>query len=99
MTKAKTKKIEVEGLGDYELEAWEPTFGSSVVERVAHEDLGQAYEVCAAHVLKLANNRYALVTELGCSCYEPREATIDLHPNKRSAMAAFEKWRKENSRI
>lgn len=89
-------KNKVEGLDDYELDAWRARLGSKVVARVAHEDRGGSYDMNQAHVLQLENGTFALVTEEGCSCYDVNEANIDLHPNLQAAMTAFKKWSKEN---
>lgn len=83
-------------IDDYELKAWIGTLGSMPVERVAHEDYSAAWEMDRAHVFRLENGQFALVTESGCSCYEPEGASIDLHPTLESAMKSFETWKKES---
>ncbi len=90
-----TTKTKIEGLDDYELDAWKNRLGSKVVERVAHEERSGSYEIDRAHVLRLANKQFALVTESGFSCYDVNDAVIDLHPTKKAAMDAFDKWSKE----
>lgn len=85
-----------ETIGSYELEAWIEQLGSVPVERIAHADYSQSYEMNVAHVYKLESGQYALVTESGCSCYEPFQADIDLYPTKRAAMEKFNAWEKEN---
>lgn len=86
----------IEGLDSYQLDAWAGRLGSPVVSRVAHDDRGGSYEMNCIHVLKLKNRHYAVVTESGCSCYSSDDAVIDLHPDKKKAMNAFDKWQKEN---
>lgn len=85
-----------EGLDPWQVSAWIHKLGSFPVERVAHVDHGAGYTKRACHILKLENKRYALVSECGCSCYESADAEIDLHPDKKSAMRAFEQWKKDH---
>lgn len=86
------------GVDDYELKEWLVPLGSMPLERLAHEDLSQSYEMCAAHVFRLENGKCALITEEGCSCYSPDQAYIELFPDKTTALEAFEKWKKESQR-
>lgn len=86
----------LEGIDEYEIDAWIDRLGSMPIETVAHSNKSEAYEMNRAHVLKLADNRYALVTESGCSCYSSSDACVDLFPDKESAMIQFRKWQKEN---
>lgn len=76
----------------WELEAWIHRFGSMPVERIAHEDISGDYQMTAAHVYRLENGQFALVTESGCSCYDSSDADIDLFPTQDAAMDAFSKW-------
>lgn len=87
-----------EGISKWDLEAWITRLGSMPVQKVAWEDFSESYEMCRAHVWRLENGQYALITESGCSCYEPEDADIDLFPNKRRAMESFDNWVRENSR-
>jgi hypothetical protein len=82
------------GVEKYEIDAWRFTLGSAPIKRVAHCDLSEPYEMREAHVFKLENGKYALVTEEGCSCYESSDADIDLFSGKKDALEAFEKWKK-----
>ena len=82
------------GISEWDLKAWIGTLGSVPVERLAHEDLSESYEMTVAHVFKLENKKYALITEEGCSCYESSQAEIELFPTKAAALEAFEKWKK-----
>jgi hypothetical protein len=86
------------GIDDYEIKAWIKTLGSMPVERVAHEDLSESYEMTEAHVFKLENGQYALVTEDGCSCYSADEAEIELFPTQEKAVDKFNIWLKKNKR-
>lgn len=87
----------VAGLDDYEIEAWITRLGSMPVERVLHKDMGESYQRCEAHVLELENKKYALVSEVGCSCYDSRSADIDLFENMSKAEDAFNRWIKEHT--
>lgn len=82
------------GVTEWEIKAWIVRLGSNPIKTVAHEDRSQPYGMDRAHVFELENGQYALVTESGCSCYDAANADIDLLPNKKSAMSAFEKWKK-----
>jgi hypothetical protein len=84
--------MSVSCIDKYDLEAWIFRLGSTPVERVAHEDKSGSYEMNQAHVYRLENGRFALVTESGCSCYSNSDADIDLFPDQAAAMASFEKW-------
>lgn len=84
------------GVDDYEIKRWIITLGSMPIERVAHADFSEPYEMNMAHVFKLENGQYALVTECGCSCYDPSDAEIDLFPNKNTALLKFKEWEKQN---
>lgn len=79
----------------YVLEAWIDRLQSVPVKIIESIDLGGAYEVNSFHVVKLENKKYATIYESGCSCYSSEDAEIDLHPTKRSAMAALDAWKKE----
>jgi len=80
---------------EYEFKDWIPQFGSTPIELIKSEDRSPSYEMNRFHVFKLENCQYAAVFECGCSCYEPGQADIDLHPTELSAIGAFEKWRSE----
>lgn len=84
------------GVDKYEIDAWIERLGSQPKERVAHHAGYEYYSINRIHVFLLENGQYAVVTESGCSCYCSEDANIDLHPNKQSAMKAFNDWMKEN---
>jgi len=79
-------------LDSYRLEAWITTFGSVPVELIASEDFSESYEMDAGHVYRLENGKFATVFESGCSCYEARDAAIELFPTKEAAMEQFDAW-------
>lgn len=93
-----SNKKEIEGLSDYEIEAWITRLGSYPKAVVKSEDLSASYEMTAAKVLALENGQFALVTESGCSCYSSSDADIDLFPTETAAVESFDKWVKENTR-
>ncbi len=82
------------GVESYEIKEWIDAFGSVPIERIAHMDVSQSYEMDRAHVFSLKSGKYALVVESGCSCYEPSQASIELFPSERAALEAFHKWGK-----
>lgn len=82
----------------YEIRVWKDRLGAIPIKTIAMEDFSESYEMTRARVLKLENGKYALVTESGCSCYESEDAEIDVQPNKKAAMALFDKWVSENKR-
>ncbi len=76
-------------------EYWKDKLGSKVLEEIRHADHSASYEMDEAHVYKLENGQYALVTESGCSCYSSSDAVIDLYPDEATAVEQFDKWEKE----
>lgn len=62
------------------------------VREVASRDESADYEIQRAHVFALERGNFALVTEIGCSCYTSSDAGMDFYPTERAAMDAFEKW-------
>lgn len=87
---------ELLGIDEYEIKSWLPKLGSIPIERVAYKDMSESYEMERAHVFRLENGQFALVTESGCSCYDYEDAVIDLFPDLKSAMESFDKWVKRN---
>lgn len=83
------------GIDSWEWKAWKVRLGSMPIERVLHDDQSQDYEIVEAHVYKLKNGKYALITEEGCSCYSSDDASIDLFPTLEAAKEAFNKWQRE----
>ena len=86
------------GVDAYEIQAWIVRLGSYPKERVKHVDFSEAYEMNVAHLFRLESGQYALVTEQGCSCYEPDGADVDLYPTRILGEAAFDKWCSEHKR-
>ena len=76
----------------YEFNDWIPLFGSTPVELVQSVNLNHAYRMIRAHIFKLESGQFAFVSELGCSCYGPKDADIDILPDKLSARKVFFKW-------
>lgn len=89
-----TKKVE--GLDPWQIEAWIMRLGSFPVQRIEHCDRSGGYRKRAAHVLVLENGKYALVSEIGCSCYSAADAEIEIFPNKRVVLSKFSVWKKEH---
>lgn len=80
----------------YEFKEWESKMGSIPVEQIASKSYDVSYEMHRAHIFKLLNNNYAVVTEDGCSCYDATWAQIEVHPTKKRATESFDKWVKSN---
>jgi len=81
----------------YPLQAWEEKFGSRAIALVYSEDRSEGYEKNCAEIFLLANEKFALVTESGCSCYEAeRDAEIELFPTiteaKQQMKKFFKRW-------
>lgn len=77
----------------YEFKAWEMEMGSLPTKLIASLDRSESYEMSRAMVFKLANRKYAVAIEEGCSCYEATDANIEIHPTLGAAMKSFDKWR------
>lgn len=60
-------------------------------EVLATEDYGAAYEVNSQHVLLLEDGRCALVTEVGCSCYDSSQADVEVH-SRDTALDMHRAW-------
>lgn len=82
----------------WELEAWIYRLGSVPIKLIKEQDLSEPYEMEMARVFLLENGKYALVIESGCSCYEPRDAEIEIFPNEKQALAQMNVWVRENKR-
>jgi len=74
---------------EYEFENWTERFGSEPIELIASIDYSESYETEKMHIFKLKNGKYVSVYECGCSCYDYRDAQIDIYPN---ALSALEKY-------
>lgn len=76
----------------YEFEYWVPRLGGVPTHLFASHDRSKYYEMDRAHVFKIRPGRYALVREIGCSCYLPKDADIFIYGDERSVMADYMKW-------
>ena len=77
---------------------WLFRMGSKPVREVASVDLSESYEMRAARVFHLESGQYALITEMGCSCYDSTMADIDLFPTEHDAMKSYDAWEKQQGR-
>lgn len=84
----------VEGFDEYTTKQWSEQFNIKILERIAHEDEGGNYETHEIHVVSLEGNKYAVITEDGCSCYDSSQAEIEMFPTKKAALAKFEEWKR-----
>lgn len=71
---------ELQNRFSYEFEAWKNTIGFEPVKLLATADNAGSYEKSELHVFKLKRG-FAVVNESGCSCYEARDANIELFPS------------------
>lgn len=81
-------------LDEWEIKEWISRLGSMPIEIIENCDRSAAWEVTRFKVLKLENGKYATVEENGCSCYDARDADIEIFSSKKEAVAQFEKWEK-----
>lgn len=78
---------------NYTNSAWEDRFGSKAVRELHSADHGEAYSVNQMHVYELADGRYAIVSESGCSCYcSSTDADIEITHDYFEAKRQFEAW-------
>lgn len=89
----KQSQKEFRAAWQYEFESWEPEFSAKAVALVFQDDRSEPYTRRAAHVFRLDNGKYALVTEDGCSCYTRHDAVITVTKSKQDAMAAYDRWK------
>jgi hypothetical protein len=76
-------------MSEYANKVWEQQLGSKIVDTVRSEDWSYSYEMDAAHIFKLENSKYALITERGCSCYDYSDADIMVYETLEAAEANF----------
>jgi len=87
----KPKLPEHLGISWYELSEWLDSFGSMPVKRHRYKNLSK-WELDQAHIFELESGKFAFVLEEGCSCYEPRYASIDVLPTLADAERKFREW-------
>ena len=80
----------------YELEDFIGRLESVPIDRIAYEDRAGSYEMRQVSVWKLENGKYAVISEMGCSCYDRSQADVELFESVKKAMESFERWKKEN---
>jgi len=88
----------IDGIEKYELSDWIDVFESVPVKLVKSIDVPSDYDMIRAKVFELKSGKYALVSELGCSCYSSVDAVIDLFPNEQAALEALDRWQTEYDR-
>jgi len=87
-----TKYKSIEGMESYEIEAWINQLGSMPKKVLKSGDYSGSYEMDCARVVELENGQFAFITESGCSCYDTSDADIELKPNEKEALKAFDDW-------
>lgn len=88
---------EMEKHFQYEFEYWKGHSGFEPIECLRSEDYSESYEMTMAHLFKLEGEKYAVVTEEGCSCYLASDANIEIFPSLKKAEDKFDEWDKENN--
>ena len=78
-----------------EFKAWTEKLQSSPVKLIKSENFSEPYEQDLHHIFQLEDGRFALISEQGCSCYEPKYAFIDLFPTLEKVTEAYNKQVKE----
>ena len=76
----------------YEFSYWCSTVGFVPTELLESADYSESYEQDSMKVFELAGNRYATVSECGCSCYDPSWASIELHKTWEDAVDTFREY-------
>lgn len=76
------------------LDCWSECWSNSLnglkpILELGHADCSESWEMDQMHVFKLTDGQYVIVSESGCSCYEPEQADVELQP---SLVAAFDKY-------
>lgn len=92
------QKMSVAGVSEYEWEAWASRLAARPIVRLEYEDVGEGYETNKARLFFLANGKWALVVEHGCSCYDSRNADIEIFPTEAKARAKFDAWLRDKKR-
>lgn len=77
----------------YAFESWKERFGALPIGLIDSEDRSESYEMDQAHIFELPGDKYAFVTECGCSCYSRDDADIDIVPLN-EAKRLMHEWRK-----
>lgn len=85
-----------DGLSDWELRDWIDRLGSNPIRLVTQDDRSQSYEMNRASIFELENGQFAGIFEFGCSCYDSKDAQIDLFPSEQAALGALDSWFKEH---
>jgi hypothetical protein len=75
----------------YEFDSWKDRLGGIPERLLASHDRSEDH-MDRAHVFKIRSGRFALIVELGCSCYVVNEADIYIYGDEGSAMADYFKW-------
>lgn len=73
----------------YQFEAWLLRMGSFPVRLVYSQDKSGCYETDAKHLFRLENGTYSVVHEVGCSCYDYSDATVEVYATLDEAVQAF----------
>lgn len=81
-------------ISEYALDVWETQLGAPVIEELDSVDYSESYEVDRAHLVKLGNDKYAVISESGCSCYDYSDAHISVYDTLGKAATQFEAYRK-----
>ena len=76
---------------NFEFDSWKERMGGTPTKLVRHwVSNSEYYDIDRIHLFEIRENLYAVVSEYGCSCYEPSDASIDTFGDITSAEYAFE---------
>ena len=76
---------------EYEMNSWREQLGAEIAESLGQQDDSQPYEMDVKHLFKLDNGNFAVVQECGCSCYEARDADINVFTSEQAARDEYKR--------
>lgn len=84
------KELNVPDRFSYLNEYWSAVAGANIVDIIDEEVISdESYQINEKHLYKLANGRYAVVHESGCSCYSMGDADVTTYDTLKAARAAY----------
>lgn len=93
-----TRKSKLYEEWEHPFYCWLPILGSVPVALLDSVDYAGSYERREAHIFRLENGQYAFIVEEGCSCYEPYDAEITIHPSLSAARTLLAEWKSKKAR-
>lgn len=81
------------------LECWNTRLrrehNTEISKELESADWSEAYKMDAAHMYKLTNGKFAVISERGCSCYSYDDASILVVENKKEAKDLYNSYLKK----